>query len=223
VPPVYGTDPFTNETIVLEEGYHVQNKTIKLVIKNQPCNLHNDSDDNPIYLYHSIRVKGHYADSWWYPDYSSYIQLDENESHVNYIGAVGEYTKKTFRIVGNNDTKITSKKLEVSEGGQVDFQVKAFIGYRNRVNGTFVPGVPSNDPTDPIPHHYVFSGQTSEWSEIQTLSVPKTDSEVIPQEPTNDGPYQQEMSPLNLGIIVPVLLVFVVGVAIVLYLLMRRR
>jgi hypothetical protein len=218
VPPVYGTDPFTNETIVLEEGHHIQNKTINLVITNQAFSCSNTSDYGTIRLYHSIRVKGHFEDSWWYPDYSSYIQLDENENHVNYVGAVGEYTKKTFGMVGNNDTKTTSKKLAVSEGGQIDFQVQAFIGYRNRVNDTFVPGAPSGDPTDLIPHHYVFIGETSEWSEIQTLTIPKTDAEVIPEEPVTDElesnnewftQFTQIATVLGVVVIVVVLLVLI--------------
>jgi hypothetical protein len=36
VSPVYGVDPNTDETIVTEQGYHVDNRTVQFIIKNLP-------------------------------------------------------------------------------------------------------------------------------------------------------------------------------------------
>lgn len=186
VPSVYRTDSYTGETIVTEEDYHIQSKTIELVIKN-PTTPFNEVSNDSLGLFYRVRLKGHFADSWRYPDYCSYPQYDDKENRVNFRGANpdSEYSTITYGLVGNNGTQ-NFFNLDVSEGGQIDFQVQALIGYRTRVNGTFLPGAPSSDPTDPIPHYYIFTGKTSEWSEIQTLTVPKTDSEIIPEEPITD-------------------------------------
>ena len=50
----------------------------------------------------------------------------------------------------------------IPTSGQVDFQVRAMIGYRDR--GTYSNGI--------MP--YVFKGEYSDWSNTQTLTIPST-------------------------------------------------
>lgn len=201
VPPVHGTDSYTGEPIVSQEGYYIQSKTIEVVIMNQPFTPSNAASDEPLLLCYSVRLKGHFTDSWRYPDYSSYVQFDDNENRVNFRGADpnSEYSTITYGLVGNNGTH-NYYKLDASEGGQIDFQVQAFIGYRTRVNDTFVPGVPSSNPTDPIPYHYVFTGETSEWSQIQTLTIPVTDEPVITDETPSPDEVLNRTDPLTVDL-----------------------
>ena len=75
----------------------------------------------------------------------------------------------THGLVGDNQGLYN---LDISSGDTVDFQVQALIGYRTRVNHDVVGAIPAGDPTDPIPHHFVFTGETSGWSETQTITIP---------------------------------------------------
>ena len=36
VPPTYGTDPYTGNNVTTQAGYHVQNESVEVIIKNQP-------------------------------------------------------------------------------------------------------------------------------------------------------------------------------------------
>ncbi len=55
VPPSQSIDPYTGE-VTNQNGYHVENATIEMKIKNQPSN-------NP-YLYYGIGRKGHFEQTW---------------------------------------------------------------------------------------------------------------------------------------------------------------
>lgn len=73
---------------------------------------------------------------------------------------------------GNNDTETNPALLmNVSDNGQVDFRVQTIIGYSTRINYT-TQGPPIGlDPGDSY-HYYIFTGQTSDWSSIQTITIP---------------------------------------------------
>ena len=46
VPPTYGTDQYTGQTIIIQDGYHVDNRSIQFIIKNQPFAPYADSLPN---------------------------------------------------------------------------------------------------------------------------------------------------------------------------------
>ena len=54
VPTTYSTDPYTGETIT-HEGYHVENKSIEVWIKNQPFTPYADADGHEINPGHAIQ------------------------------------------------------------------------------------------------------------------------------------------------------------------------
>jgi len=149
VPPTYGVDPYTGKNITIQEGHHVENKSIEVAIKNQPFTSYRNENNSLVGLFYSIRVKGHFEDWHGEPSSENYIYRSDSD-----------YTVVAY-----------SHRLEgISAGGQVDFQVQALIGYYTHINDTIVPGVPRFDPTDP-PHHYVFTGEASGWSDTQTVTV----------------------------------------------------
>jgi len=99
-------DEYTGKEIVtIHPGYHVENKSIEIAIKNQPLTAYTDADGNRIYLYYNVRVKGHFGENW---AVQSEIPVDP-----------GPYTVLTHSI---------DYPIDYPEGAQVDFQVEAFFG-----------------------------------------------------------------------------------------------
>ncbi len=175
VSATYGTDPYTGQTVVTQAEYHVQNKTIELKIKDPSFQTYTDADGNNIRLYYTIRARGHFDGSWFYLD-SGYYGLD-----AHYVGADpdSDYTTLLYGIVGNNGSS-GQHCLDISSGGSIDFQIQAFVGYNTKISeGMTMFGEV---------YHYVFTGETSDWSFIHTLSISdnsvSTSSSPNPMSPT---------------------------------------
>jgi hypothetical protein len=158
VPPAYYTDPYTGKTTMTQAGHRVQNGTMDLIIKNQPFTSYSDGN-HTIDLYYRIRTRGHYEIGWssYYPDdmygYPDYVDASTTEFTVisfKYGEECGEYGP----ILG-----------EIPDGGQVDFQVQAFIGYYVSVKADVTPLNIRN------PYYANFTGEISDWSNIQTISL----------------------------------------------------
>ena len=149
IPTTYSTDPYT-EANVTHPGYHVQNRTIEVAIKNQPFTPY-QSDDQTINFYLNIRTKAHYATEWitiYNPD-RGYITQSNSE-----------YTKVTFSL----DDNIFPFWNNVPSGGIVDFQVQALIGYTHRAY--------NSSETDQLKMYpWVFTGEMSGWSNTQSVTV----------------------------------------------------
>jgi hypothetical protein len=172
VPPTYGKDPYTGETVMIHAGYHVENKSIEVIIKNQHFTSYLNEDGSLVGLFYNIRFKGHF-ENWtnYNPDWTTYTYYP-----TGYVyRSDSDYTVVAYGLTGNTSSESYSRRLiATSAGGQVDFRVEAIIGYSTRVNDPMVPGIPVGDPTDPVPRHYVFTGETSGWSDTQTVTINKT-------------------------------------------------
>jgi hypothetical protein len=85
--------------VITQAGYYVQEKTIEVRIKNQPFTPYKDANGNCIGLYYSIRVKGHFGDSWTYPNFRYYYV--EGDEEANYVGADmgSDYTVVMYGLV----------------------------------------------------------------------------------------------------------------------------
>lgn len=147
VPTTYTVDPYNGKTIT-HQGYHVENKTIDVIIKNQlffPTTI----DSNTTGLYYSVRMKGHYED--W---------TDKNTPYIyNYGTAIASTTTEA--------TTFTYPQNFVPDD-QIDFQVKALVGYYFAYYGGHI-----------MPIGTVFHTiQDSGWSETQTLTIPKNTSTI---------------------------------------------
>jgi hypothetical protein len=229
VPPRYDFDPYTGKDVIMEPGYHVQEKIVEVIIKNQPFTSYTDANGNVISLYYSIRIKGSFGDYWWYPDNSAYERVDDEGEIVNYKGADldSDYTLFKYGLVGNNGTR-ASRHLDISDdGGKADFQVQAFIGYMTCVDDPFVPGIPVYDPTI-TPHHFVFIGEEGDWSDTQTITIPA--SQMQSPEPTSSPeatltptPYSEPQSTEQTVILGLAITVAVLAVCIGLLLFLIKR
>ncbi len=51
VPPKYETNPYTGKNEMTQAGYHVENKSIEVIIKNQPLLSTQDASGNYANLY----------------------------------------------------------------------------------------------------------------------------------------------------------------------------
>ncbi len=155
VPTTYTTDIYTGETIT-HQGYRVQNRTIDLIIKNQPFSEYGDGSGNVTGLYYNVRVKGHFGgDSDWkyYPEYKSFP------------ASSGSYTTISFSI--NGYAGDSSNTIYAPAEGKLDFQVQALVGYY------FTEWVSMNLPDHPLAGGLanVFHGQKSDWSNIKILEA----------------------------------------------------
>ncbi len=111
VAPTYSTNPYTGETQVSSPGYTVQNRSLEMIIQNQGFSSYFDGN-NTIQLYYNIRCKGHYE------QFQSNTDLGSHG--IGNVAASNSYqTIVSFNI----------DSWGVPVGGQVDFQVQAFIGY----------------------------------------------------------------------------------------------
>jgi hypothetical protein len=205
VPPVYSIDSYTGENVITEEGYHVENKSIVVTIKNQPFN--SSFNGTNYYLFYNLRLKGHFGEQWrevyhlWgtlYPD-----------SITSYQTPNSEYT--VFSIPADN----------YPSDGQIDVQVRAYVGHDSQI---FVPGGGLSDHG-----HYeegIVLDETSDWSSTQTitLSYPSTanndSSDQIEQQYQTDQIDQQDQ--LNLPLVGALILIALVTAILLLYIIKRK-
>lgn len=194
IPTTYSTDPYTGETVT-HPGHRVENKSIEVRIKNQPFASYLDENGSLVGLFYNIRVKGHFEDWTGEPNSENYVYRSDSE-----------YTVKSYTLGENG--------LEITLGGQVDFQVEALIGYYTRVYGTPVPGIPGSGTS----YYDVFTGETSGWSNTQTITVSgnssTTDSGASPTDGQNPSA-TPEVPEFLLWIILAILTIAMLAVAAV--------
>jgi hypothetical protein len=145
VPTTYSTDPYTGETIT-HEGYHVENKSIEVWIKNQPFTPYEDAEGNEVNLYYNVRVKGHFEEDWSTP-----ITYSESDSAERIPRSSSEYT--VLSLVDYYNPNAT-----------VDYQVEAIMGH---FYTSYYP--PGHAIAFPVTSFQV--DETSGWSVTQTLTI----------------------------------------------------
>jgi hypothetical protein len=190
-PPIYGVDAYTGKTVLTQAGYHVQNKSVELIIKNQPYDSYRNENGSRVWLFYAVAEKGHF-EQWTDNEWDGQtINLKTYESYpIGYVSSSdSEYTVIAYGLAGDNGTDTAYKyrssthyntppyygyydrTLEnVSDGDQVDFRVHAIIGYSTRINETF-SGPPIGLEPGESYHYYIFTGQSSDWSSTQTITI----------------------------------------------------
>jgi hypothetical protein len=148
--PTYGVDPYTGKSYLLSPGYHVDNSFILITIENQAFTPYTNENGHYISLFYNFSYKAHSEDDWKYNvDNNFYSPLGrpdyrQPESNYTTIKFLPSYYLNT-----NNSTD------------EMDFRVQAKIGYYRL------------DDNQKI-FHITFTGQTSDWSNLQTISIPET-------------------------------------------------
>jgi hypothetical protein len=143
VAPSSSINPYTGQNVTVE-GYHVENRTIELIIKNQPLTSYRQNGEG-VSFYYNVREKGHYEENW-----TAIYTVD------NYFAAPSNtiYTTLTYSLDPNAPPWLDNN---LPSGGQLDFQVEALIGYIGRTIGFA---------------SWYFTGQESGWSNTQTVTIP---------------------------------------------------
>ena len=209
VPPTYGIDQFTGKNVIINNGYHIDNRTIVFKVKNQHFTSHTDSNGNVINLYYNFKGKGHFGDQWSLFPFSnepSYLYPSTNGQSTwrysdNYPSGFPEfsqsnsdYTEFTFplRFFHMENAPLRS---------DLDFEVQAMIGHIEPIT------------TGPIAGDgfFSFTGQFGDWSNTQTItiadgSVSTSTSPNPTQSPTNTISPTPSIPELSWLVIVPLLI-----------------
>ncbi len=84
VPPTQTTDQYTGVTTT-QPGYHVDNRTIEVSIKNQPFTPYTNASGNKISLFYWIEFKGHFGDDtdWRIFGYNWPLVPSESEYRIS--------------------------------------------------------------------------------------------------------------------------------------------
>jgi hypothetical protein len=165
VPTTYATstpNPYTGKTelFITKMGYHVENKSIELTIKNQPFTSTLDASGNYTSLYYNVKFKGHHTAEWnYWPTVGSGLPYTD--------ASKSDYTVINFTL-GTNPTN--GFFWDVPVNGQEDFQVQAMIGHDNK----YAYVINAESPNAYTAYSYIFKGQSSDWSNLQTITIGET-------------------------------------------------
>jgi hypothetical protein len=146
IPASTTIDPYTGQNLT-NPSYYVENRTLEIAIKNQPFTPYNDNSTGAqwkITLMYQIRTKGHFAQNWTNLYFVEDGFLPASNSNYTTVS----YSLGEGHVWGN---------LQVN--AQVDFQVEAMIGYVHRTVGFM---------------SWFFTGESSGWSNTQTITIPET-------------------------------------------------
>ena len=150
----YSIDPYTGANIT-NPSIHVDNRTLEFRIKNQPFTPFHDSYSSfDIILYYNVRMKGHFEENW-----TNLYLMDDSHPQQSTI----DYTLIPLALGASSNTPLRW----LPSNATVDFQVQAMIGYFHRDASTFWAP-------------WVFDGETSGWSNTQTIAIPETSTSISP-------------------------------------------
>ena len=166
VATTYGVDSYTGKTVIIQEGYHIQNNSIIITIKNQPFARYSDSNGNSVGFYYNISSKGHFGSDWTY--YNNYINFYLNYNTVSYFeSSYDSNTVVVFGLTGNNGSEHFGVNLgKVTDGGQIDFRVQAYTAYFTEVKNQMAP-IPGWKPYTTVLNLV----GVSDWSDTQTITL----------------------------------------------------
>ena len=178
-PTIYQIDPYTGENVTSVPAKHSEWDSIVVNIENQPFTPYKDSNGNQIELFYNVRSKGHSSEIW----------VERHNAEEGFPKPLDS----AYRTVDYT--------VDLPVNAQVDFQVQAFIGYNTRITDAWTPFGEE--------YHYVFNGESSGWSNTQTISI--ADSSVSSSTP-DPSPTVPELSwwaivPLLLAVFAVVLVI----------------
>jgi hypothetical protein len=139
-------------------GYHVDYREVNIKVRNYPNDKLVDDNANGLgeRVYFNVRVKNHFSNVWTELRGRSAVWFSNGTSGFGtwyYGSSDSEVTYVSINL--NGPTNIIHTSTELAVGNQVDFQVKALIGYQNW-------------------EEWAFFGEESAWSDTQTLTIEAT-------------------------------------------------
>jgi len=164
VPRTYTVDPNTGQSVASGD-YTIESITVELRIQNQPYSQVTLPDGNATQLRYLARFKGHFADWGSSSNEATLTQSWDGETVFTYFKGLGSEHCESWQVLPDVDD------------AQVDFQVKAQVGYYHQC-------YPEYGGVFPVTSFVVLS--ESGWSSTQTVTLAGS-SEVTPQ-PTYTQP-----------------------------------
>jgi hypothetical protein len=160
-------DPYTGVT-TQNPAYHVENRTLQLVITNIPY-------ANTGSMYYIIQMRGHFSGNWAriFKGYSSSHSGSDSAFTVLSFSSSQEKGGEAGRLYGGESFAFPYE-------GQVDFQVKAEVWGEVMSERT---------ATNPFGGSITTLFASSDWSRTQTLIIGQNDSTTTPTAP-NTSPSQ---------------------------------
>jgi hypothetical protein len=194
--PVYETNQFTGEKVLVSAAEHYEWRTLDFTIQNQQTTQGD--------LYYNFRYKGQYASNWTNVYYENrYVKAE-----------AGPVSSIPFLISGQIPSgQGNFYHIPIPEGATVAFEVQALIGTTTRGSSMFASGD-------------IFTGEASEWSDAvsvtfgtiastnPTISTYPTANQQSTQTLNNYGLSFEQLAIVALSIVVVILVVT---------LLMRQR
>jgi len=166
IAPTYTINPYTGQNETVSTGPSPYNQTIEFTIKNQPFTPYTDSNGNNINLYYNFAFKGQFETNWnYYPfnyDDSSYPDGWASGWANGTAPWYYSSSNSTYTVVSINEIYLEDPAIQdmpFPNGAQVDFQVQAKIGFL------------SPQANEAGAEFEVFNGQTSNWSNTQTVTI----------------------------------------------------
>ncbi len=151
VPTTYSLNQSTGQ-VVAQIGYTNEFSYVVVTIKNQPFTSYFDSNlAQNILFYYNIQIKNHNESSWSdiYTADNGYLTQSDSD-----------YTNTSIPL-----SNLSEVGIPIPEGTQTDIQVEAMIGYVSRVYNPNATSLLDMYPWE-------FTGQTSGWSNTQTVTIP---------------------------------------------------
>lgn len=169
------TDPYNGKiTTTTIPGYHVKNFVIELSIKNQP--FPPTINGNKSSLWYDVQTKGHFEAEWT----EQYPVSTMSPTNLPWpTQSSSGYTLLSFPASYRTDDK-------------VDFQVKAILGYQYSYD-TYFYGQQSH--IVPLRMND-FIHEVSDWSSIQTFTMPETSSLTSPSPNPTPTPTIASITPI---------------------------
>ncbi len=179
IPPEYEINQFTGENVTIKFGQHVENISVEFTIKNPPHTTNG--------LYYNFRFKGPYGEAWsyypFYPSGRSVIPYNGQSWGTGNLTPKLEASKSAYTTITLPLGTVTSVASGFSgtannpAGGQIEFQAQALSGDIDIDVSGLLAG-----------SYYDFTGQSSGWSDTQTLSLSEKSNPTNESTPTPTAP-----------------------------------
>jgi hypothetical protein len=146
------TDPYTGATTTQQKD----NSTIEISIKNQPFTY--SYNNTNYYLYYNIGYKGHFEHGNW-----TYLY-----HYISYTSS-SDFIPNMFPATKNSEYTIALIPANFPADAKVDFEVQAIEMHDGMV--PYYPHLSSVMLGQIYYEHGVVFGQSSDWSNIETINL----------------------------------------------------
>jgi hypothetical protein len=155
IPPEYGVDQYTGETVVTKEGEHVEDRKVEITIKNQPFTPYTDpSTGRLINLFYNVRSKGSYGQDW--------TELFGGR-RSQFLGQADPYFTDGYPSQ-DSASQVTVVTIGAPSKGQMDIQVEA-------LKGNVLSELTGEGGLLVSIRQYTFYGEESGWSDTKSVTI----------------------------------------------------